>query len=115
VIKTLVNDTFPFNVVVAIGGKLRAAREAYGKEIDHVFSEDLLNDEGGLGNFTAIESSGVCMMWLRYKPKDPESIATLAHEACHVAAYVMRRMGIEDEECGAFITDWLVRRVLAGR
>lgn len=114
-IKTLVNDTFSFNVLVAIGGKLRAAREAYGKEIGHSFSEDLLSDEGGLGNFTAIEGSPVCMVWLRFKPKDPISISTLAHEAYHVAAYVMQIKGIKDEECGAYITQWLVRRILSGR
>ena len=44
-IKTLVNDTFSFNVLVAIGGTLKAARVAYGKEIGHVFPEDMLSDE----------------------------------------------------------------------
>ncbi len=114
-IRTLVNDTFSFNIVVAVGGTLKAARVAYGKEIGYVFPEDVLNEEGGLGNFTVIEGRTVGMVWLRFKPKDPWSISSLAHEAYHVAAYIMQIKGIKDEECGAYIAQWVVRKVLTGR
>ena len=119
---TIPIEAFNTSILVGVGC---TQQELYDKiKEEYKFeAKDVLEDKkdepqkkGGLGGFACIEN-GFPIIWLADYPKDPDTIAILAHESLHAASYLADKIGIEwdkdkSEEFYAYLVSHITRTVL---
>ncbi len=106
------NETYDFDLLIVIGGTRNQAFQHY-KKLMHDTSSSQADNHPSLGTtFTAPHLGFACCIYLQHKPRTPDTIATLAHEALHVARHIARLGRISGEETQAYLIGWIVRSVL---
>jgi hypothetical protein len=107
---------YPFDLMVSIGESFEELK----RKVHHrVLEEDIpvfadFNCEG-LGHTMILMKTGATILWVRKYEKTPEWRASLAHEVCHAAQFLMHRIGIthsnDSLEAYAYLRGYITKKI----